>query len=158
MSYRSCSTYSTPVFNIFSLSDNVQNSNRKWKARWFVLSEDELSCQHKKNKSITINALPLHGASIICPCPHIFDYNTQVSVRVHMFFITILRYLSVSTHFLLQYSGINSQLMLVLFRYQQTAHASFSLSKLSLLINDWFNTNFMLVVLMVAIQMLCLWC
>ncbi|XP_059157927.1 pleckstrin-like [Physella acuta] len=62
----------------------VQNSNRKWKARWFVLSEDELSCQHKKNKSITINSLPLQGASVISPCPHIQDYNTQGLLKLHL--------------------------------------------------------------------------
>ncbi|CAL1531704.1 unnamed protein product [Lymnaea stagnalis] len=55
----------------------VQNANKKWKARWFVLSEDHLSCHHKKNKSVIINSLPLQGCSIVCPCPEFADFNTQ---------------------------------------------------------------------------------
>ncbi|KAK7474156.1 hypothetical protein BaRGS_00034616, partial [Batillaria attramentaria] len=50
---------------------------KKWKARWFVLSEDQLSCYHKQNKSVVINSLPLSGCSITSPCNDLADTNTQ---------------------------------------------------------------------------------
>ncbi|KAH9505017.1 hypothetical protein Btru_061435 [Bulinus truncatus] len=62
----------------------VQNVNRKWKARWFVLSEDQLSCHHKKNKSLVINTLPLQGCSVVCPCPEYSDFNTQGLLKLHV--------------------------------------------------------------------------
>ncbi|KAK6995069.1 pleckstrin [Biomphalaria glabrata] len=72
------------LFSSNQFSDLFQNANKKWKARWFVLSEDQLSCHHKKNKSLIINSLPLQGCSIVCPCPEYLDYNTQGLLKLHV--------------------------------------------------------------------------
>ncbi|XP_005098889.1 pleckstrin [Aplysia californica] len=62
----------------------VQKLNKKWKARWFVLSEDQLSCHQKKNKSVIINSLPLYGCSIVCPCHDVSDLNTQGLLKIRL--------------------------------------------------------------------------
>ncbi|CAG5134802.1 unnamed protein product, partial [Candidula unifasciata] len=60
------------------------NANRKWKARWFVLNEDQLSCHHKKNKSVIISSLPLQGCSVVCPCSDNGELNPQGLLKLHV--------------------------------------------------------------------------
>ncbi|GFO01974.1 pleckstrin [Plakobranchus ocellatus] len=62
----------------------VQDSNKKWKTRWFVLSEDKLDCCHKKNKSVTISSLMLRGCSVICPVPKDTDLNLQGLLKLYL--------------------------------------------------------------------------
>ncbi|XP_046369565.1 pleckstrin-2-like isoform X2 [Haliotis rufescens] len=45
-----------------------QVPNNKWKARWFILSEDELTCHRQRRKSLVLSTINLTGCSIFCPC------------------------------------------------------------------------------------------
>ncbi|KAK7101938.1 pleckstrin-like isoform X2 [Littorina saxatilis] len=55
----------------------IQTPKKKWKARWFVLCEEELCCYHKHRKSVLISSLPLAGFAITSPCNDLADTNTQ---------------------------------------------------------------------------------
>ena len=66
----------TQVYTVWLSS---QNAKKKWKARWFVLGEDQLCCYHKHNKSVLINSLPLVGCAVTSPCNDLTDTNPQVS-------------------------------------------------------------------------------
>ncbi|GFS27404.1 pleckstrin [Elysia marginata] len=70
-----------PTHNLMNGYMLVQDANKKWKTRWFVLSEDQLTCCHKKNKSVVISSLMLQGCSVVCPAPNDTDLNTQVKLQ-----------------------------------------------------------------------------
>ncbi|XP_060075446.1 pleckstrin-like [Ylistrum balloti] len=42
--------------------------NKRWKIRWLVLHEDQLTCHHRRDKTVIVTFISLHGASVICPC------------------------------------------------------------------------------------------
>ncbi|RUS78941.1 hypothetical protein EGW08_013282 [Elysia chlorotica] len=62
----------------------VQDANKKWKTRWFVLTEDQLACCHKKNKSVVISSLMLQGCAIVCPAPNHSELNTQGLLKLNL--------------------------------------------------------------------------
>ncbi|KAK3746568.1 hypothetical protein RRG08_019489 [Elysia crispata] len=62
----------------------VQDANKKWKTRWFVLTEDELACCHKKNKSVVISSLMLQGCAVVCPAPNDTEFNSQGLLKINL--------------------------------------------------------------------------
>jgi len=62
----------------------VQKLNKRWKARWFVLTEDQLCCHQKKHKAVVINSLPLGGSSVVCPVTDMPDLNIQGLLKLQL--------------------------------------------------------------------------
>jgi len=58
---------------------------KRWKLYWFALQEEELCCYLKGDKSVLIEAIPLQGASVLCPC---YD-DPNVNIEVFIVFINI---------------------------------------------------------------------
>ncbi|KAK3587575.1 hypothetical protein CHS0354_004867 [Potamilus streckersoni] len=56
--------------------------DKKWKICWFVLLEDKLTCHDKKDKSLLLDTIPLQGASVVCPCLHEPEINTDCAFKL----------------------------------------------------------------------------
>lgn len=48
-----------------------------WKTRWFVLFDDALCYYKKKEDTVCVGEVPLHGCSLVSPCP---DYTKKSGV------------------------------------------------------------------------------